>query len=79
MTRKTGTHAAEAEAARIQRALAPEFELYIKSKTTYGGLDCRVRRRIEKIGSLLIDPRGEILYAPRSVRHLLPPRDTSAD
>ena len=77
MTRKTGTHAAEAEAARIQRALDPEYELYIRSKTCYGGLDCRVRRKIEKIGSLMIDPRGEVLYASRTVRHLLAPRDTS--
>jgi hypothetical protein len=74
--RQTGTHAAEATFRRIVYAFAPNYELRFKSKTQGGGLDCRVwpqgaYEQRDKIGSLMIDPHGNIVYAPRQVKWLL--------
>jgi len=76
MKRKTGTHAAEATRNRITMAFAPNYELRVKNSAPFGGLDCRVwptgaYELRDKIGSLLIDAHGAIVYAPTQVKWLL--------
>ena len=76
MRRKTGTHAAEATFRRIVYAFAPNYELRFKKPAAAGGLDCRVWPQgtyelRDKIGNLLIDPHGRIVYAPTQVKWLL--------
>jgi hypothetical protein len=67
---------AEATFQRILSGFAPNYELRFKAKTQGGGLDCRVwptakYKLSDKIGSLAIDPQGNIVYAPQHVKWLL--------